>query len=136
MIQFLGTSAGLWLAFVFTDFLTCPFTSPQLAPIKGMRYFFTLLLLAGSSLCFGQIARDSEPEAPSLVSAATAQSYFAQLYANPEEANVYICNSKTVKAYHRWRNCRGLDKCNHDVEKVTETEAKEDYGRTRCMVCY
>ncbi len=40
-----------------------------------MRLALTLLLLASSSLCFGQIARDTEPAAPLVTQEATAQSH-------------------------------------------------------------
>ncbi len=101
-----------------------------------MRHLLTLLLLAGSSLCYGQFIRDSEPEEPLLVSAAAAQSYYAQLYAAQAENEVYICDSNTAKAYHSNQNCRGLNRCTHEVVKVIKKEAEEEYGRVKCQVCY
>ena len=101
-----------------------------------MRHFLTLLLLTGSSLCYGQFARDSEPLEPSLVSAAEAQTYYAQLYASQSSGQVYLCDSKTAKAYYKDQNCRGLDQCTHEGVKVTNKQAEEDHGRVPCQVCY
>ena len=101
-----------------------------------MRHLFTLLLLTSSSLCYGQFARDSEPLEPLLVSAAEAQTYYAQLYATQSNRQVYLCDSKTAKAYHSSQNCRVLDECTHEVVEVTKKQAEEDYRRVKCQVCY
>jgi hypothetical protein len=109
-----------------------------------MRHFLTLLLLAGSSLCFGQIARDSEPTAPILAQVAAAQSHQAgqdsTRNVRPDSARhqpaVYICDSKTAKAYHKGEDCRRLNGCTYEVVKVTKKEAEEEYGRVKCQVCY
>ncbi len=101
-----------------------------------MRHLLTLLLLACSSLYCCQTARDTMPEAPYMVAAFAAQSYYAQLEASREENNVYICDSQTAKAYHASENCRGLNRCTHEVVKVTKKEAEEEYGRVKCQVCY
>jgi hypothetical protein len=42
---------------------------------------------------------------------------------------MYICDSKTAKAYHKGQNCWGLNRCMHAVVKVTKREAGEEYGR-------
>jgi|GEM_PF-5220204 hypothetical protein len=48
---------------------------------------------------------------------------------------VYICKSSTAYAWHTHRDCYGLGKCTHDIEKVTESEAK-DLGYTKlCGYC-
>ncbi len=49
----------------------------------------------------------------------------------PNESNVYICKSKTGKKYHYKENCRGLNSCNHKIEKVRLKEAKAA-GKTLC----
>src|ERR1700733_5867198 len=47
---------------------------------------------------------------------------------------VYICNSSTAYAYHAYK-CRGLQKCTHEIQKITEEEAIKD-GRKPCKICY
>ncbi len=109
-----------------------------------MRHFLTLLLLASSSLCFGQIARDSEPTSPLVASVAAAQSHQAGQDSvrttrtdSPRSGDhVYICDSQTDKSYHNSQNCGGLVKCTHEVVKVIKKEAEEDYGRVKCQVCH
>jgi hypothetical protein len=109
-----------------------------------MKHFLTLLLLAGSSLCFGQIARDSEPAAPIVAQVAAAQSHQAGPDSSRDtrpdsprsSGQVYICDSQTAKACHAFESCRGLNRCTHAVVKVTKKEAEEEYGREKCQVCY
>jgi hypothetical protein len=101
-----------------------------------MKHFLTLLLLAGSLACFGQIARNTEPIAPSAGTAAAAQSQHTSLTAARVDPTVYICDSNTAKAYHASEDCRGLNRCTHEVVKVTKKEAEEQYGRVKCQVCY
>ncbi len=101
-----------------------------------MRHLFTLLLLVGSLQCFGQFTRDKEPVVHSIDTVATAQSYYASIAAARTDASVYICDSKTAKAYHKDQDCRGLSRCTHEVVKVTKKEAEEDYGQVKCQVCY
>lgn len=50
------------------------------------------------------------------------------------ETYVLICQSKTAKAYHS-HNCKGLDRCTHEIVKVTLEEAQQ-MGRTPCGFCY
>ena len=72
-----------------------------------MRHFLTLLLLAGSLLCFGQIARDSEPAAPLVAQVAAAQLQQTEqdsTRATRTGTQVYICDSNTAKAYHSSQN--------------------------------
>jgi hypothetical protein len=101
-----------------------------------MRHFFTILLLASSSLCFGQFTRDKEPVFPSIDTVAAAQSYYTSIAATRTDAGVYLCDSKIAKAYHSSQNCRGLVKCTHGVVKLTKKEAEEEYGQVKCQVCY
>jgi hypothetical protein len=101
-----------------------------------MKLLFTLNLLAVSSMCFGQFTKDKKPVAPSIDTVAAAQSYHTSLAAARTDAKVYICDSKTAKAYHKDEDCRGLNRCTHGVVKVTKREAVEEYGRVPCQVCY
>ena len=101
-----------------------------------MKHFLTLLLMAGSLQCFGQFTRDKEPTVPSIDTVAAAQSYHASLAAARTDASVYICDSKTAKAYHKDEDCRGLSRCTHAVVKVTKKVAEENYSRAQCHVCY
>jgi hypothetical protein len=48
---------------------------------------------------------------------------------------VYICDSPTAATYHSAENCRGLQKCTHQILEVTITEAKNKQLRP-CKVCY
>jgi hypothetical protein len=100
-----------------------------------MRHLFTLLFLASSLQCFGQIARDSEPTAPIVVPVAAAQSHDIQPDYTRQEPVVYICDSETAKAYHRSKGCRTLARCTQGVVKGTKKEA-EEHGRVPCRVCY
>jgi len=37
--------------------------------------------------------------------------------------SVYICLSPNAKKYHFDKNCKGLQKCTHEIRKVTKEEA-------------
>lgn len=47
---------------------------------------------------------------------------------------VLICNSKSSYAYHSYQ-CRGLQRCTHDIIKITRQEAI-NRGRNACKICY
>jgi hypothetical protein len=49
---------------------------------------------------------------------------------------VYICNSTTAYAYHSIKDCSGLNRCTHEILKITKDEAVDKYGRKPCKVCY
>ena len=101
-----------------------------------MRHFLTLLLVASSSACFVQIARDTEPAAPLVAFVAAAQSPFVQESSARQESLVYVCDSQTAKVYHKSDGCGGLDQCPSEVVEVTNKQAEEDYDRVPCPVCY
>lgn len=44
---------------------------------------------------------------------------------------VYICNGPYSKKYHLIEDCRGLNRCSTNIEKVTLDKAKAK-GRTLC----
>jgi hypothetical protein len=48
---------------------------------------------------------------------------------------VYICVSKTAVAYHNFKDCRGLQRCTHEIKTVTKEEAIER-GYRACKICY
>jgi len=49
---------------------------------------------------------------------------------------VLICVSPTSYAYHT-DYCQGLNKCTHEVVRVTLNEAINKYGKTKpCGYCY
>ena len=52
------------------------------------------------------------------------------------QEKVFICVSTTAKVYHSAQDCRGLSACTHTIKKVTLSEAKNEYGRRTCKVCY
>lgn len=50
--------------------------------------------------------------------------------------NVFICISKGSKAYHSSKTCSGIKRCTHEVREVTLNDAKNNYGRVACKICY
>ena len=48
---------------------------------------------------------------------------------------VFICNSATAYAYHSYESCRGLNRCTHEIVRVSEERAQE-LGRRPCQVCW
>lgn len=44
---------------------------------------------------------------------------------HPEGKKVYICDSAGSKKYHLKSNCKGLEKCESEVVKITKEEALE-----------
>lgn len=59
-----------------------------------------------------------------LVSALTYSGNVAPKY-------VYICNGANSKAYHYSPNCKGLQRCSKETEKITLEDAKKK-GRKLC----
>ncbi|HEX5155148.1 MAG TPA: hypothetical protein VFW07_27080 [Parafilimonas sp.] len=49
---------------------------------------------------------------------------------------VYICDSNTAYAYHKTKDCSGLNRCTHEIRKITKADAINEYGRRACKVCY
>ncbi len=49
---------------------------------------------------------------------------------------VYICKSNAAYAWHQVRDCRGLNKCTHEIEKVTKEEAVALGYKKPCGYCY
>ena len=49
---------------------------------------------------------------------------------------VYICNSEGSVAYHSTTDCKGLNKCTHEVLTVTLDDAVDKYKRRACKLCY
>jgi len=45
------------------------------------------------------------------------------LNSHSESKKVFICNSEASKKYHLKKNCKGLEKCEHEILKVTKEEA-------------
>ncbi len=67
----------------------------------------------------------------------TFLSSFKSVYSTKEikqETSVYICISKNAVAYHVNQNCRGLNKCTHEIKNVTISEAKKK-GYRACKIC-
>jgi len=56
-------------------------------------------------------------------------------FENKVETYVYICDSRTAYAYHSSENCRGLNRCNHKLLKITLSEAINIYHRKPCKIC-
>lgn len=49
-------------------------------------------------------------------------------------SKVYVCTSKGAKVYHRYRDCKGLNRCGRQIKAVSLEQAKR-MGR-RCKMCY
>ena len=48
------------------------------------------------------------------------------------QSTVYICNSRSSKAYHLDKNCFALKNCSHNVYAVSREDAIHKYGRRLC----
>lgn len=59
--------------------------------------------------------------------------FIALSYTTGEPTEVYICDSKTASKYHFKEDCTGLEKCIHDIRKVTVAEAKNT-SFTKCAL--
>lgn len=51
------------------------------------------------------------------------------------KTEVYICDNPSAVAYHKSEYCRGLQKCTHEILKVSLTEAAARKLRP-CKICY
>ena len=49
--------------------------------------------------------------------------------------SVYICVSNTAYAYHSTLACRGLNRCTHQIVKVSLYDAVNKYYRRACKIC-
>jgi hypothetical protein len=47
------------------------------------------------------------------------------------EKEVYICGTKGSSRYHYTKECRGMNNCKHEINKVKLSEAK-NFGLTLC----
>lgn len=56
------------------------------------------------------------------------------LYSIAEDI-VFICNSENAYRYHNDKECRGLNRCTHEIVGISEVCAKK-LKRTRCKICY
>lgn len=65
---------------------------------------------------------------------ATVAIAMASFTTPPEK--VYVCDSKTSVAYHASKDCRGLNKCTHEIIYITKKDAMENYGKRACKICY
>lgn len=62
--------------------------------------------------------------------------YYFIAWATPDdEDTVYVCKSPTSYAYHTSEDCKGLSKCTHGIEKMSEDDAEYD-GKTPCGYCH
>ncbi len=49
--------------------------------------------------------------------------------------SVFICVSRTGHKYHTDQSCRGLNRCTHEIRKVTKAQAIK-MGYSACKICY
>lgn len=54
----------------------------------------------------------------------------------PVTEKVYVCDSKASVAYHSDRDCRGLNKCKHEIIFVAKQDAINTYSKRACKICY
>lgn len=54
-------------------------------------------------------------------------------FTHSQNTTAYICVSKTAKKYHYTKNCNGLQKCTHTIQKTTVNNAKQ-LGYTVCLI--
>lgn len=47
---------------------------------------------------------------------------------------VYICTGSKAKVYHKYKDCRGLDRCSGSIKEISLDEAKKI--RRPCKICY
>lgn len=52
-----------------------------------------------------------------------------------ESQKVYYCTGPKAKRYHKYKTCKGLNKCSGDIRSCTVDEAKRKY-LTECHICY
>lgn len=50
-------------------------------------------------------------------------------------AKVYICPGNSATVYHKYKDCKGLNRCRSKLKAVTIDEA-ERMGRRKCRICY
>lgn len=60
--------------------------------------------------------------------------YTALLFGTPD--SVFICNGSLAAAYHKTKNCKGLEKCTKAVSKIPKTNAVNKLKRKPCGYCY
>lgn len=91
--------------------------------LKKIYYLFCILILL---FCVGC---DEKP-APKQRTAAD------ELRMRPViEEDVYICTGSSARKYHRWKGCRGLNKCRGGLKKMPIQNARR-IGREPCKICY
>lgn len=54
---------------------------------------------------------------------------------NSKAEMVYICTGPKSKVYHKSSNCKGLNSCSREINKVTLDKAKS-MNRRACKICY
>ena len=55
------------------------------------------------------------------------------LFTNAAQKYAYICDSGNTVKYHLDKDCRGLNKCTHEIKKVKLEDAKEEHNP--CKLC-
>ena len=83
-----------------------------------------LVVLATFLLCFSGFA-----------AAPAAKHHTPRPRVFKKETYVYICNSNGAYAYHSTKTCRGLNRCTHEILKVTLADAVNVYKRKPCKIC-
>ena len=68
---------------------------------------------------------------------------FSIFAANPSKVNVnertssttvYICTGPKAKVYHKYKDCKGLNRCSGDIVAISLEKAKKT--RRACKICY
>ena len=91
--------------------------------LKKIYYLFCILILLFCVSCY-------EKPAPKKRTAAE------ELRVQPViEEDVYICTGSSARKYHKWKGCRGLNKCRGVIKKMSIQNARR-LGREPCKMCH
>lgn len=67
---------------------------------------------------------------PAFLSGSTGKTHGVQ-----SPGMVYICTGPKAKAYHKTKDCSGLNRCSGNIVAVSQSKARE-MGRHPCKKCY
>lgn len=56
-------------------------------------------------------------------------------FSQSADTYVYVCDSETSTSFHSNKDCRGLQKCTHEIIVITAKDA-EKMGKRPCKICY
>ena len=92
----------------------------------------TILLLLGVTLALCSCNNSETKESQLDREYTETTEEYTEEYA---EDMVYVCTGGSARRYHNEPDCRGLSRCQGDIEEMTIEEAEDD-GKTPCKICY